>query len=227
MGAVAEGDMLVGRALDVEREGVGEYRFVAVAGGIAEHHPVALGDPGTGDLGVFRGRAHEVLHRRDPADALLDQTGDQRRVGLDLGQLGRVLQHRPHGATGGVGGGVVAGRGGDDVVGQGLQHAQRRAVDLGVGQDGGQVFPGQLAAVLAHLGEVGHQFAHRGLDAGQPLVQVRAAVAGEVRVGGAEQLLCQLQHQRLVRLRHADHLHDHMQGIEEGHIAGEVAFAAE
>ena len=39
MGAIAEGDMLVGRAIDLELEWVVEDGFVAVAGWVGEEEP--------------------------------------------------------------------------------------------------------------------------------------------------------------------------------------------
>ena len=102
MGAVAERDVLVGRALDVVVERVGEHGLVAIARRVAQHQPVALGDLLPRDFGVGGGRAHEVLHRRDPADRLFDMAGDQRGIGLQLAELVRVLRQRPHAAGGGV-----------------------------------------------------------------------------------------------------------------------------
>ena len=75
MGAIAERDMLVGRALDVVFERVGEDRLVAIARRVTQHQPVALGDLLARDFGVGSGGAHEVLHRRDPADRLFDWPG--------------------------------------------------------------------------------------------------------------------------------------------------------
>jgi penicillin-binding protein 1A len=74
---VAEGQVLAGPAVDPEGVGVIEHRLVAVARRIGQPQPLALLDPVTADLGVGRRRAHEVLHRRHPADRLIDQAADQ------------------------------------------------------------------------------------------------------------------------------------------------------
>ena len=74
-------------------------------------------------------------------------------------------------------------------------------------------------------------------EVGDHALQVAdAAVAGhdglatravELRVGGAEEFLGQLEHPRLVRRRHAQDLHDHPQRIGQRHVADEVALAAQ
>ena len=61
VGAVAEGQLAVGRAVGAELLRVVEHRLVAVAGGVAEHQPVVLGDRAAAHLGVLGGRAHEGL----------------------------------------------------------------------------------------------------------------------------------------------------------------------
>jgi len=122
----------------------------------------------------------------------------------------------------------VPGGGGDDVVAHGLQVAEGRAVHLAVGDHAGEVVAGLDPAVLGDAVEVHHEVHDHGLD-GVDAVGVPAhLLAGpvDVRVGAAEQLLGQLEHARLVRFRHADHLHDDVQGIEEGHVPGEVAAVA-
>ena len=60
------------------------------------------------DLHVARGDAAGDVHRRLVAQRLLDHRIDQLRVGLQLGQLGRIEQQQAHGVADQVGGGEVA-----------------------------------------------------------------------------------------------------------------------
>ncbi len=57
--------------------------------------------------------------------------------------------------------------------------------------------------------------------------RILALGAAEVGILGAEDLLREPQHPRLVRLRHAEDAHDHVQRIVERDVAREVALAAE
>ncbi len=52
-------------------------------------------------------------------------------------------------------------------------------------------------------------------------------VAEELGVGGAEDALGEVHHQRLVLLGHAVDVHDHAQRVGLGDVLGEVALAAE
>ena len=113
----------------------------------------------------------------------------------------------------------------DDVIADGLELAEGVAVDLAVGDDGGDVVPWALAAVFGDGVEVGHEVDDHGLQAGQRRIGALdlLAVPVQVRILRAKQLLRQLQHAVLVLFRHAQHLHHHVQGIEERHVPGEVA----
>jgi hypothetical protein len=95
MGTVAEGDVAVRLAIAREAIGLLEHLLVAVAGGVAQHQPVALRDPAAAELGVGGRRAHEVLHRGHPADCLVDQSRDQLGVGFHPCEFGRIIGERP------------------------------------------------------------------------------------------------------------------------------------
>src|SRR5262249_41293783 len=62
MRAIAERNLLVGRAIDPERKGGVEDLLVPVSRGIGQKQPVALGDLLPGHRRVRHRRAHEVLH---------------------------------------------------------------------------------------------------------------------------------------------------------------------
>ena len=92
---------------------------------------------------------------------------------------------------------VVAGGGDDHVVRDRLHHAERLAVERGVGDDRRQVVGRVGPAVLGQLGEVDEEVVDDG-DRGPP-----SLAPGQLLVGRAEQLLGQLQHARVVATRAA------------------------
>ena len=69
--STAEGDVLIGRAGEVEVVGVGETGRIAVGGAEVHHHLVASGDGRVADAGVAGGRAAHVDHRAGEAQQLL------------------------------------------------------------------------------------------------------------------------------------------------------------
>src|SRR3954453_3097843 len=71
MRAVAEGDMAVRLAVATKLIGLLEHVLVAIARRVATHQPVALCNFASAELGVGRGRAHEMLDRGHPADRLV------------------------------------------------------------------------------------------------------------------------------------------------------------
>ena len=77
MHTVAERQVLVRVAADVELVGVGEHLFVAVARDVGQVDGFALGDLHAAHLGVLLRGAHELLDRHHPADHLLDRRGQQ------------------------------------------------------------------------------------------------------------------------------------------------------
>ena len=89
----------------------------------------------------------------------------------------------------------MAGSGRDDVVPELLLVADRLAIDDAVGDHRREVASGVRLAVGGDAVEVRHEVGHRLDDAGQHVV-----VALEVVVLGAEQLLGELEHARVVGL---------------------------
>jgi hypothetical protein len=81
-------------------------------------------------------------------------TGDQRGVGLDLGELARGLAQAPDRARRRGRGGVVAGGGDDHVVAHRLEVVDRLAVQLAVGDNAGQVLARTGLAVIGDRLEV-------------------------------------------------------------------------
>jgi hypothetical protein len=224
--AVAEGDVPVRLAVGAERERVVEGVLVAVAGRKAERHLLALGDGLAAHLGVTGRDADELIHRRRPADRLLDQARDQAWVGLDLGQFRRPLGQRPEAAGDRRRGGVVPGEGDGDVVAERVRLGQQFAVDAAVGDHAGEVvgrlapaIGGDGAEVVADLGDGLHQ-------AAGDLLGRHGSAPGQLRVVVAEVLLGQPQHHRLVLGRHAQDRHHHQQRIVHRDIAHEVDLAA-
>jgi hypothetical protein len=100
MRTVAESDMPVRLAVAAELEGFLKHLLVAVAGGITQHQPIALRDAAAAEFGIGGRRSHEMLDRGHPADRLIDQAGNEFRVGLDLGELFRIFRQRPDRAGG-------------------------------------------------------------------------------------------------------------------------------
>ena len=87
---------LLGDALDIKTERIGEH-LVAIAGRVGEHQPVALGDLGAAQFCIRRGRTHEMLDRRGPANGLLDKARNERGIFLHLPELIGIFRERPHG----------------------------------------------------------------------------------------------------------------------------------
>mgnify|MGYP001587567388 CR=1 FL=1 len=101
MRAIAERELPVWRTVDVEPIRVREDIFVAVAGGIAEHHPIVLLELAATEFCFFGSGAHEGLHRRRPADRFFDQRRNERGIGFDALEQTRLRGERPHRASGG------------------------------------------------------------------------------------------------------------------------------
>jgi len=98
MRPIAESELLVRLAVEAKFERIVEHRLVTVPRGIAEHQPVALGDPAAGELRVFGRRAHEGLDRGRPSDRFFDESGDERRVGLEPLQQRGIAREDAHAA---------------------------------------------------------------------------------------------------------------------------------
>jgi hypothetical protein len=201
---------------DVEAERVGEGGLVAVAGEVGEEEPLALADPGRPDGRVLLRVAHEVADGRDPADHLVDRVVDERGVVAQRAQLVGVPDERLEPARQRAGGRVVAGGRDDDVVADAGE-----VLEVRVGDRRGDVVRRPRPAVDGDLVEVGVEVHERGE------LCLLAVGAAEIGVLGAEELLRQLQHLRLVALRHSEHAHDDVQRVVERDVGGEVARAAE
>src|SRR3954453_8373409 len=79
MRPVAERDMTVRLAVAAKFVRLLEHVLVAVAGRVTQHQPVAFCNLSSAELGISRGRAHEMLDRGHPADRLVDQARNQLR----------------------------------------------------------------------------------------------------------------------------------------------------
>ena len=100
---VAEGEVALVGAVDVEPVGVDERPVVAVGRRVVHLDAGALRDPDAADLDVSGGGAGEPDHRRLEAQHLLDGRGDQRRVGHEAGPdrpgAGRAARRRCPGGS--------------------------------------------------------------------------------------------------------------------------------
>ena len=222
VGAETEGEVAGAAAIDAEGKGRLEHRLVPIGRWIPEHAGLPGGDGRAAHGAVGSGGAHELAHRRDPADDFVEGAGHVPvGVGTQLGQFVGVFDERQQAAGNGRTGGVVAGGGDDLVVAIGFQVRDRLPVDARVGDHAGHVVRRLGAAAAAEVAEVGLEVPHR-IDQ-----RVRLEGALIVGIGGAEQLLGELHHQRLVGLRHPEDRHDHPQRVPDGHVLDEVALAAE
>ena len=139
-----------------KRERIVEHLLVAVGRDVPDDDLVALLDLLAVDLGVGRGGAAEVEHRRRPAQDLLDRAVE-RAVGVVAQQprtaRGSCMQ-RPHAARGGVAGGLVAGDREQQHEHVELELGELVAVDLGVDQLGDDVVARVGLALLGELVDV-------------------------------------------------------------------------
>ena len=216
MRPVAEGDVRVGVAADVEAIGVGEHRLVAVGRCVVDDDLVARGDLLAGELGVLGGGAAELDDRRGVPQHLLDRGRDEPEIGPQPRELAGVAGQRQQGVGDEVAGGVVAG---DDqeleeavqvVVGEPL------AVDLR-GDDRrpyvvawpGPLLGRPLARVAEHLDERGQEC-------------LRVAVLGIVE---PDQRVRPLVEQVAILGGDAEDVGQHPQRHLGGHVGEEVDLA--
>ena len=235
MDAVAKGGLRIVGAVHPEAERVLEHRFVAIARPVKQRHTVAGLDRLAAHHSIFCAGAHEMLHRRRPAQHLLDRLRDQRRIGFQLGQLLRILRQRQQPARCRAAGGVMPGGNGDGVIADGFQHADRFAVHRALCDHGGQIIARIGTAILHHLAEISEELLHQredihlriagGFRATEPLRE-NAAARHHVGILRAENLLRHLQHAAFVRLWQAQDHHDDTQRIPERDFIDEVAGAA-
>ena len=220
MHAEAEREQLVGvGSRDVEPHRVGEHVLVAVRRRVGRQHDVSGGDRHTTELVILLRPAEEAANRAGPADDLLGRVDGQRRVGLPGGELVGVTEELFETSRRRERRGVVAGRRHDDVVPEPLDLPEGRSVDLAVGDHGGEVIGGVGAAGGGQLVEVRLERVDRVGDERERVGEV-AQVLG---VGGTEQALRELQHQRLVLAGNTEDAHDHPEREGHGDVGGEVA----
>ena len=108
--AVAEGEVGVGAAPEVEADRVDEDLLVPVGRALPEQHLVPGPDRVARQVGGDRGGAPLGRRGRGPAQDLLDRRRQQAEVGPQGGQLVGVVDQRGEAAGDGVPGGVGAGR---------------------------------------------------------------------------------------------------------------------
>src|SRR5262245_33311903 len=155
----AEADVFVRGARHVEIAGVQEHALVAIAGVVPEHHLVAGPDLLAAELGVARGGAPEVDHRRGPPHDLLDRGGrDPLEVRHPLAALAGEVRQRLHAMADRVPRGLVARHHEQHEERRQLLLRERLALELGVHQRRGEIFLRVLAALL---GELVHQVRER------------------------------------------------------------------
>ena len=116
----------------------------------------------------------------------------------------------------------MAGGGGDDVVAELFDDADRLAVDHAVGDDGGEIVGRTRPSFLGQVVEVADEIGDRCFDALHDVVG-----ALELGVLGREQLLGEAQHPREVALGQAEDRQDHVQRVVHRDVGGEVALAVE
>ena len=112
-------------------------------------------------------------------------------------------------------------RGNDDVVTRRFKICNGRAINLRVGDNGGDVVPGLFAPVRGNALEISLEVLYH-LANGH---EVEGAL--HVGVGRTEELLRELQHDRLIFLGHPENGHDHAQGIPHRNVLHEIAAPAE
>ena len=80
MDSLAETQVRVGITADVELERPVEDAFVVVGRAVEQPHALPLFDPHPAEFGVGRRGALEAVHRRGPADDLVDRGGPAGRA---------------------------------------------------------------------------------------------------------------------------------------------------
>ena len=169
-------------------------------------------------VSAVRGAA-EVVHRRGPAQDLLDRPVElaSRSLTQHLVLLG-VLHQRPHAPRGGVAGGLVAGDREQQHEHVELDLGEPVAVDLGVDELGHDVVARIGLALLGELVDVHVELGRRG----------RAVVASPAYSGSssADHAVRPVEQQLAVVLRHAHDLGDRLQRQLGGEVVDEVARAA-
>ena len=147
--SVAEADMRVGVAQDVERERIVEHVFVEVGRGVEHSDTLTLLDVDAADLEITLGSALEGVDRSTPADDLV--SGGVRALALVQLPLIGVVEEGVHAVRDGITGGLVAGHGQQDEEEPELGLVEVLALKVGVDQDADDVVGRGLARVSAML----------------------------------------------------------------------------
>jgi hypothetical protein len=203
--AVAEGEVLVGGAADVEAVGVGDERGVAVGGGEVEEQALADLESLAAELEGLVDPPRNDLHGGVVAEHLLDGGGDEGGVVAQGGPLLGVAGEGPRAVADQVAGGLVAGEQQHGGEHQQLGLAEVLAVVLGGTQGGQQVVLRLGAARGDQRGDVGGELVEAPGDRGELAgrgSRARGTRRSSRRRGGPGP----------GPRRHAEHLHDDRRG---------------
>ncbi len=223
--AVAEGDVLVRPAVDPECVGIVEHLGVAVGRLVQQHQPVTLLDLASVQRVILGGLPGELLDRGRPAQRLVEQVRDERKIILDplelVGMQRELLKRSRERARRRV----VTGGGDRDepAVGEPLRIVLA-VLPLRERDDRGEVVLRVLPPVLHQHVEVGVEVP----DRRGPLLRGRLRserldiLPARLGVLRAEELLAERHHPRLVLLGHAEKGHDDVQRVEERELPDEV-----
>ena len=217
VGAVAEGQVRVGIAGDVEAVRVDEHGLVPVGGRVVDLYLVVLGDVLAGQFEVAGGGPAELDDRRGEPQHLFQRGRQQAQVVAEPDELTGVLRQGQQRVRQQVAGGVVARdhqqleEPVEVVVGEPV------AVDLGVDDRAPHVaggvrplFRGALPAVGEHLAERGHECLR---------------IAAVFWVVQADQGVRPLEQQMPVLGAHTEHIRQHAQRHFGGDRGDEIDLA--
>ena len=197
-----------------------EHRLVAVCRRVEQHQDVASRDLPAADLGIAHGRANHVVHGCDVADDLVDRAGSETQIVRPASALVGILDQRVQPAPDRPAGRLVPGREGDQAIAHGFDRSHRFAVDPRVRDHAREVIGRACPAFLHDLAEVREEIREQALDR-------RLAISGarQLRVLGAEELVREAQHQRLLLLGDPQDPGEHLQRMDRRDVRDEVALA--
>ena len=87
MHAVSECDLFVRNAVESKPIRLVENVFIAIAGKITQHEPIAFRDFLAAQRAIGGCRPHEMLHRRCPSYGLFDERRNQRGIVFNAREL--------------------------------------------------------------------------------------------------------------------------------------------
>lgn len=163
MRAVAEAEVAIGDAVEIETVGIGELALVAVGGAEQEQHLLAVrdGDPVQGNRA--RGRATQASHRRLQAQELFDRLRDLSRLnGKAVGDL-RVRRQQRHAVADEIRRRLDTADDDVEAEAEDLRGGQVSAVDVGGDECADQVVRRPSAPALDEVVEIGVQLTHRAM----------------------------------------------------------------